>query len=165
MPTFPPITVRHPQPHDLVDDPVVVCGIGTGFEASLSARVRDGKGAELAQVPVSAGGTGIWGNFHAELPLGAIPTTAQGTLEVFGFHGGTGEELGKVVVPIVFGRALIDPYFGFSQHRVVVGDTLSAIAKQAYGDPAMWPRIFEANRDQILNANLIFPGQVLRIPQ
>jgi nucleoid-associated protein YgaU len=70
-----------------------------------------------------------------------------------------------VVVPIVFGRALIDPYFGFAQHRVVVGDTLLAIAQQAYGDPALWMRIFEANRDQILNANLIFPGQVLRIPQ
>jgi hypothetical protein len=26
-------------------------------------------------------------------------------------------------------------------------------------------RIFEANRDQILNADLIFPGQVPRIPQ
>jgi hypothetical protein len=33
-----------------------------------------------------------------------------------------------VVVPIVFGRTLIDPYHGFAQHRVVVGDTLSALA-------------------------------------
>ena len=165
MPTFPPITVRQPQPHDLVDDPVVVCGIGTGFEGALAARVRDGNGAELAQVPVSAGGTGIWGNFHTELPLGAIPPTPQGTLEVYGFHAGTGEELGKVVVPIVFGRALIDPYHGFAQRAVVAGDSLSAIAQQVYGDASRWPRIFEANRDQILNANLIFPGQVLRIPQ
>jgi nucleoid-associated protein YgaU len=165
VPTFSPITVRQPQPHDLVDDPVEVCGIGTGFEAALAARVRDANGAELAQVPVHAGGTGIWGNFHAELPLGAVPATPQGTLEVYGFHAGTGAEVGKVVVPIVFGRALIDPYHGFAQRDVVASDTLSAIAQQVYGDASQWPRIFEANRDQIFNPNLIFPGQVLRIPQ
>jgi nucleoid-associated protein YgaU len=165
MPTFPPITVRQPQPHDLVDDPVEVCGIGTGFEAVLAARVRDANGAQLAQVPVHAGGTGIWGNFHAELPLGAVPPTPQGTLEVYGFHAGTGAELGKVVVPIVFGRALIDPYHGFAQRAIVAGDTLSAIAQQFYGDASQWPRIFEANRDQIFDPDLIFPGQVLRIPQ
>jgi nucleoid-associated protein YgaU len=93
-----------------------------------------------------------------------VPATPQGTLEFFDPAQG-GEEIFKVVVPIVFGRALIDPYHGFAQREVVASDTLSAIAQQFYGDPSLWPRIFEANRDQILNANLIFPGQVLRIPQ
>ena len=100
-----------------------------------AARVRDANGAELAQVPVRAGGTGIWGNFHVELPLGAVPATPQGALEVFGFHAGTGAEVGKIVIPIVFGRALVDPYHGFSQREVVAGDTLAAIAQQFYGDP------------------------------
>jgi nucleoid-associated protein YgaU len=165
MPSFPPITVRQPQPHDLVDDPVIACGVGTGFEAVFAARVRDANGAELAQVPIHAGGTGIWGNFHVELPLGAVPATPQGALEVYGFHAGTGAEVGKVVVPIVFGRALVDPYHGFGQRDVIAGDTLASIAKQLYGDASLWPRIFEANRDQIFNPNLIFPGQTLRIPQ
>jgi nucleoid-associated protein YgaU len=70
-----------------------------------------------------------------------------------------------VVVPIVFGRALIDPYRGFAQHTVVAGNTLSGIAQQFYGNPSRWPRIFEANRDQILNPDRIFPGQTLRVPQ
>jgi nucleoid-associated protein YgaU len=165
MPSFPFITVRQPQPHDLVDDPVVACGIGTGFEGVLAARVRDANGAELAQVPVHAGGTGMWGNFHVELALSGIPSTPQGALEVYGFHGGTGAEVGKIVVPIVFGRALIDPYHGFGQREVVAGDTLSSIAQQVYGNPALWPRIFEANRDQIFDPDVIFPGQTLRIPQ
>ena len=165
MPTFPPITVRQPQPYDLVDDPVAVCGVGTGFEARIGARVRDASGAQVAQVFVSAGGTGIWGNYHIVLPLGTVPKTPQGTLEVFGAAGREGVEVGKVVVPIVFGRALIDPYHGFAQHTVVAGDTLSAIAQHVYGNASQWPRIFEANRDQILNPNLIFPGQTLRIPQ
>jgi nucleoid-associated protein YgaU len=165
MPSFPPITVRQPRPHDLVDDPVDVCGVGTGFEARIGARVRDASGAQLAQVFVSAGGTGIWGNYHVVLPLGTVPRTPQGTLEVFGASGREGVEVGKVVVPIVFGRVLIDPYHGFAQHTVVAGDTLSALAQRFYGDAAKWPRILEANCDQVLNPDRIFPGQTLRIPQ
>ena len=44
------------------------------------------------------------------------------------------------------------------------GDTLSAIAKQYYGKANDYPRIFEANREVIKDANLIFPGQKIRIP-
>ncbi len=44
------------------------------------------------------------------------------------------------------------------------GDTLSAIAKQFYGKADDYPRIFEANREVIKDANLIFPGQKIRIP-
>ncbi|MBA2446624.1 MAG: LysM peptidoglycan-binding domain-containing protein [Chloroflexi bacterium] len=95
-----------------------------------------------------------------------MPPTPQGSLEVFEFSPkGDGSELNKVVVPIIFGRALIDPYHGFAQYTVKPGDTLSAIAQQWYGNGNLWPRLFEANRDQISNPNLIFPGQVLRIPQ
>jgi nucleoid-associated protein YgaU len=42
----------------------------------------------------------------------------------------------------------------------VSGDTLSGIAKQLYGDGTLFRRIFEANRDQIDDPNLIFSGQV-----
>jgi nucleoid-associated protein YgaU len=44
------------------------------------------------------------------------------------------------------------------------GDTLSKIAKQYYGDANKYPVIFEANREVIKNADLIFPGQKIRIP-
>lgn len=165
MPSFPPVTVRQPRPHDLVDDPVDVCGVGVGFEGRLGARIRDANGTQLVEKFFSAGGMGTWGNFHVALPLGAIPPTPQGTLEVWGTSGQEGVEAGKVTVPIVFGRALRDPYIGFLQHTVVAGDTLSALAQKYYGNASLWPRIHEANRDQILNPNLIFVGQVLRVPQ
>ncbi|WP_295388536.1 peptidoglycan-binding protein LysM [uncultured Thiodictyon sp.] len=45
------------------------------------------------------------------------------------------------------------------------GDTLSAIAKHAYGNANAYPRIFEANREVIKDPDLIFPGQKIRIPQ
>jgi LysM repeat protein len=49
-------------------------------------------------------------------------------------------------------------------YTVAEGDTLSAIAERFYGDANAWNRIFEANRDQIDNPDVIFPGQELRIP-
>jgi len=160
-----PIVVRQPRPNDIVDNPVRVCGIGTGFEGTFAARVRDGNGRLLARVPIRAGGTGIWGNFQVEIALAGRPPTARGTLEVFEFSAGDGTPINLVVVPIVFGPFLIDPYVGFAQYTVRPGDTLNEIAQRFYGNGDLWPRIFEANRNQISNPDLIFPGQVLRIPQ
>jgi nucleoid-associated protein YgaU len=166
MAGFPPISVRQPQPHDIVDDPVGVCGIGTGFEGVISARVRDANGTELKEVSIRAGGTGIWGNFQVEIDLPGTMSTARGTLAIFELAAdGSGRELNKVVVPIVFGKALIAPYHGFAQYTVEFGDTLSSIARQFYGDPEHRDRVFRANRNQIDDPDQIFPGQVLRIPQ
>jgi nucleoid-associated protein YgaU len=44
------------------------------------------------------------------------------------------------------------------------GDTLSKIAKAIYGDPSLYTKIFEANKDQLKNPDLIQVGQKLRIP-
>jgi nucleoid-associated protein YgaU len=48
---------------------------------------------------------------------------------------------------------------------VVSGDSLSKIAKRQYGDMNQWRRIYEANRDQIKDPDLIYPGQKLKIPR
>jgi len=44
------------------------------------------------------------------------------------------------------------------------GDTLSEIAEKHYGHANEWRKIFEANRDQIEDPDLIHPGQTLRLP-
>ena len=45
------------------------------------------------------------------------------------------------------------------------GDSLSKIAKAAYGEGKRWPEIYEANKKLIGdNPNMIHPGQTLRIP-
>jgi nucleoid-associated protein YgaU len=49
-------------------------------------------------------------------------------------------------------------------YTVQAGDTLSAIAQRHYGKASRWHAIFEANRDQIDDPDLIRPGQVLRLP-
>ena len=50
------------------------------------------------------------------------------------------------------------------KYVVKSGDTLSKIAKELYGDSNRWREIFEANKDQIENPNLIRPGWELLIP-
>lgn len=49
-------------------------------------------------------------------------------------------------------------------HTVAKGESLSKIAKQYYGDAKQWKKIFEANKDTIKNPDLIFPGQVIKVP-
>ncbi len=128
--------------------------------------MRDNNGGELREVSIRAGGTGIWGNFQVRIDLPGRPATARGTLEVFEeAQDGSGSELNKVVVPIVFGVALVDPYNGFTQYAVEPGETLSSIAERFLGDSERWRAIFQANRDQIEDPDRIFPGQVLRVPQ
>ena len=45
------------------------------------------------------------------------------------------------------------------------GNTLWAIAHETYGDGFLYVRVFEANRDQIRDPDLIYPGQVFSLPE
>lgn len=49
-------------------------------------------------------------------------------------------------------------------YEVQKGDYLSKIAKKVYGDAMKYPVIFEANKPMLKDPDLIYPGQVLRIP-
>ena len=50
-------------------------------------------------------------------------------------------------------------------HVVRSGETLSHIALYSFGNPALWPAIYEANRDQIKDPARVYPGQRLAIPE
>jgi LysM repeat protein len=49
-------------------------------------------------------------------------------------------------------------------YTVQRGDTLSKIAQRTLGNGGRWKEIFDANRDQLNNPNLIYPGTVLKVP-
>lgn len=49
-------------------------------------------------------------------------------------------------------------------YTVKPGDTLSGIAREQLGNANAYPKIFEANRDQLSDPDKIRPGQVLKIP-
>ena len=50
-------------------------------------------------------------------------------------------------------------------YTVQSGDSLSSIAKRFLGDANAYMEIFNVNRDQLKDPDLIKPGQVLKIPQ
>jgi nucleoid-associated protein YgaU len=52
----------------------------------------------------------------------------------------------------------------FGVYTVKPGDSLSKIAKSAYDDAGKYMKIFEANKDQLKDPNVIQPGQKLVIP-
>lgn len=60
-------------------------------------------------------------------------------------------------------EAPAEPEFQF--YTIVSGDTLWKIASKYYGNGAKWETLFEANREVIQNPDLIYPGQVIRVPQ
>lgn len=66
--------------------------------------------------------------------------------------------------PAVEQVAPVAPRAASTTYEVVPGDTLSLIA-QRLGVPGGYKAIADANVDVIYDVNLIFPGQVLTIPQ
>lgn len=62
------------------------------------------------------------------------------------------------------GGADVTPSATAHTYTVESGDTLSHIAQRLYGRASQWRALFEANRDQIDDPDLIHPGQVLKVP-
>lgn len=77
------------------------------------------------------------------------------------------DESGQVVArsEIPFVRA--EPLRNLPEGRVVIiqpGDHLWRIASQRYGSGFQYTLIYDANKDQIRNPDLIYPGQVFTLP-
>jgi nucleoid-associated protein YgaU len=165
------IDVRMPRPYELVGSlltglriQVAIMFYGTG--GSFTVRILDGNGTMLVSQHVSGAGSGEFGgplNFILELP--STPTTIDGTLDIVVGLNGSGPPV--VAVPIQFGAAISDQYMSFVLHTVQPGESLYAIAELEYqygGGGALWNQIYLANRHQITDPNLIYPGQVLLVP-
>ncbi len=83
------------------------------------------------------------------------------------------EEREKVVLALgnVAGIAKVDDRLSVVKpapeaqfYTVKKGDTLGKISKEVYGAAKHYKKIFEANKPMLKSANLIYPGQQLRIP-
>lgn len=156
--------IDQPRQHDIVDSPILVGGIGNGFEATLNFRVHDGHDEVTGFFNVGGGG-GEHAQFQLQIDVsGASFTLDRVFVEIFERSAQDGSEIGKVMVPVILGNRIVPGYLGFREHTVRPGDTLSAIAQANYGDASLFQRIFRANRHLLDDPNLIFPGQVLRVP-
>lgn len=158
------ITILQPQPFDLVGGAIMIAGNAVGFEGHLSVNVSEGHGEVTGSA--SAGATSIR-QFQASI---AIPDPAPFKLNrlfvtLSDDSGGGEAPIPTATVPVLFGPMILPGYLGYWKHRVLPGDTLSGLADQYYGNASEWGPIREANQHIVSDPDVIFPGQVLRIPR
>ena len=67
--------------------------------------------------------------------------------------------LTAALLGLAAGPATADPI-----HVVQPGETLWQIAAALSGNPHRWPELYRANRDQIKDPSLLYPGQRLATP-
>lgn len=70
----------------------------------------------------------------------------------------------KREAPAVLAEASAGQEGPVSAVTVQTGDTLWAIARDRYGEGLLYVRVFEANRGDIRDPDLIYPGQVFDLP-
>ncbi|MCP4380477.1 MAG: LysM peptidoglycan-binding domain-containing protein [Hyphomicrobiales bacterium] len=157
-------TIQQPAPFDLVGNPVLVGGLGQGFEATLQYRIHDGHDERTGFFNVG-GGTGEHGQYQLAVDVaGAAFQLDRIFVEVYEESARDGSEINKVTVPVIFGPRIVPDYIGYREHVVQRGDTLSAIAAANYGNASDFTNILRANPLIISDPDLIFPGQVLKVP-
>ena len=114
-----------------------------------------------------AGGTSIQ-QFQASI---AIPSDTAFTLDRLFIileddSGGDDEAPSPTeMVPVLFGPMILPGYTGYFEHEVAPGETLSALAQRYYSNATLWQPIHRANQHIVTNPDVIFPGQILRIPK
>ncbi len=158
------IRIDQPRQFDLVGSPILIAGVGTGFEATLNYRIHEGHDEVTGYFNVG-GGTGEHDQYQLQVDVGGAAFALDRLfVEVYEVSAADGSEINKVVVPVVLGTRIVPGYIGYREHVVVRGDTLWAIAQANYGNGNQFPLIVRANPNLITDPDLIFPGQVLKIP-
>lgn len=97
------IVVTEPMEDDQVENPLTISGEARVFENSFAYRILDADGNILVEGHdmADAPDIGQFGPFDIEVSY-AIPTTEQGTVEVFEYSAKDGSEINKVVIPVTF---------------------------------------------------------------
>ena len=113
---------------------------------ALGARLGGRQGGPLASQAGGSGRPTIVVGTAAVGPsaVASVPSPSPSTVVAGATPGAAASARGYVVQP---------------------GDTLRSIAQDQYGDATQWPKIYQANRDQIGNdPDALVAGQTLQIP-
>lgn len=94
------VSVTEPCAGDTVTSPLSVVGEANVFEATVSMRIRDENGDEIATAFTTAEcGTGCWGAFLGKIKF-EVDNEQEGTLEVFESSAEDGSDIHKVSIPV-----------------------------------------------------------------
>jgi Immunoglobulin-like domain of bacterial spore germination/Sporulation and spore germination len=97
---LPAITVRSPVIGQEVTSPVAVSGTADVFEATVSVRVLDSAGHEIARTFTTATcGTGCRGDYSVPVSY-SVPRTEQGTIEVYESSAKDGRPVNVQRIPV-----------------------------------------------------------------
>jgi nucleoid-associated protein YgaU len=102
----------------------------------------------------TANGAGEWtAQLDQPLPVGHYHLRCEAT-----------DDEGKALaqLALVFDRRAPPP--GYAAVDIQPGNNLWRIAQRSYGDGLRYAEIYQANRQQIHDPNLIYPGQVFAVP-
>lgn len=168
------VRVLQPEPGAAIPEGVSVDAISTNPDGAMAISGRAPGGgfvrlyadnAEVMTVPIDS--TGSW---RAGLPQD-LP--AQFVLRVDQLDADS-KVLARTETDVVretreqLDGLLVEEVRAGSTAAVVVtvqeGFTLWAIARENYGDGRLYVKVFEANREQIRDPDLIYPGQTFTIP-
>ena len=108
-----------------------------------------GKVRARAEVPFNVPDVAITASARAESPTAGTPETAAAAVATLAPEGTSPS---AIVVPKI------------ATITVSRGDSLWRISRRAFGDGTHYAMVFRANREQIRNPNLIYPGQVFVLP-
>ena len=155
------LDIQQPQPFDLVGQTILISGNAVAFEGTLTINVSDGHDEFTSFTTV---GSLALKQFQGEITISDNPAFQLSRLFVR-LADDTGNENGpSVTIPVLYGPKILPGYTGYRNYTIQPGDTLTKIAQNEYGNANFQP-IFEANQHIISNPDLIFAGQVIRIPR
>jgi LysM repeat protein len=103
---------------------------------------------------------------HAAVGAAGRATSVVAQAYAAGQASGALTKAGQVSAGAVSVRtdALVVHHEQTRHYTVRPGDTLSSIAQRFYGNSGDWRLLYQANKSEIPNPNVIYPGQVLNIP-
>ena len=135
----------------------------TSRDASASADAPATSETAIASAPTAMGQAPATGAERARVVANAIEPSAVSPSVPAQIGAGTVTTNDTAITDLpVVQQAALQPVDG----RVLIrrGDTLWRISRDTYGQGARYTVIYLANGDQIRNPDLIYPGQIFRMP-
>jgi nucleoid-associated protein YgaU len=142
------------------------------FSASTAASSHDALRTEPVPPGAFQSNAGVFAKEIAPVPTtGSLSSSRQGTV----IHQATQATSASPATPSVGRNFVAAPVQPSGDHVVVVpkidtalvirGDNLWHISRSTYGRGVQFSTIYDANRDQIRDPKLIYPGQVFVLPR